>query len=171
VELNEGIYDPDSLGSITIEVGKITCGNDFTSSNTPYAIAVNNSCPTCSLENQLGSFVAPVTSGRDRSNYIKMPTVTELEEIALSNQTAGTGRTGTENRETVAYPNPTSDFLQIAATEELQQVILLDQSGAEVKEFDPLNKLFDLREVASGIYTLILTYTNYETTHIKVVKL
>jgi hypothetical protein len=169
VELDEGIYDPDSTGSITIEVGKITCGNDFTSSNTPYAIAVNNSCPTCSLENQIGSFVAPVTNGKDRSNVIQMPDMAELEFQAGLNQSDGVS--ATVEKDVAVFPNPTADFIRITAKEEIRQIRVLDQAGAEVKRFAPSDNLYDIRELASGLYTIILTFNNDETKYIQVIKL
>ncbi len=170
VQLDEGIYDPNDLpDGITIEVGKITCGNDFTSSNTPYSIAVNNSCQTCSLENQIGSFVAPVASGKDHSLPVKMPTVSELGELAQANQASRLDVTNSE--ELIAYPNPVTDFFQIVASEEPNRVILMDSYGSEVRVFDSSDKIFDIREVAQGVYTIILTFNNNETKHIQVVKL
>ncbi|WP_341907599.1 T9SS type A sorting domain-containing protein [Fluviicola taffensis] len=163
VQLDAGIYDPNNLpDGITVEVGKITCGNDFTSSNTPYSI---DQCQTCGLENQVGSFVSPIASGKDRSLPMKMPTMSEFEERAKLSQTA------TIENEVTVFPNPTSDFLQITADGELQQIVVLDQNGAELKQFVPSNNLYDIRELASGIYTIILTFNNNETKHIKVVKL
>ncbi|MNJ84748.1 hypothetical protein D3C87_22070 [compost metagenome] len=169
VELNEGIYDPNNMpDGITIEVGKISCGNDFTSSNTPYSIAVNNSCQTCGLENQIGSFVAPVVSGKDHSLPMRMPTLVELEEEARFNNAAGLSTT-TEDNVTV-FPNPTADFLQIATSRELHEIIFQNQNGLEVKRFATNKNLYDIRELASGVYTIILTFNNNETKHIKIVK-
>lgn len=169
VELDEGIYDPNNMPEgITVEVGKITCGNDFTSSNTPYSRGENNSCSTCDLENQLGSFVAPVANGKDRSLPVKMPTVSELEENATFNQ-ATRPNSAVENNVTV-FPNPTSDFLQIVTTQEIEKVLVVDQTGAEVKQLVSSNNLYDIRALASGIYTIILTFNNYETKYIKIVK-
>ncbi len=163
VQLDAGIYDPGNMPEgITIEVGKITCGNDFTSSNTPYSI---DQCQTCGLENQVGSFVAPVASGKDRSLPMKMPTMAEFEERAKLSQTA------TVENEVAVFPNPTTDFLQITTDRELQQIVVLDQNGAEVKQFVPSNNLYDIRELSSGVYTIILKFNNNETKHIKVVKL
>jgi hypothetical protein len=163
VQLDEGIYDPNNMpDGITIEVGKITCGNDFTSSNTPYSI---DQCQTCGLENQVGSFVAPVSSGKDRSLPMKVPTALEFEERAKLSQIT------TSENEVALFPNPTTDFFQIISEKELQKISLLDQNGAEVKQFVPSNYLYDIRELASGIYTIILTFKNNETKHIKVVKL
>ncbi len=169
VELDEGIYDPNNMpDGITIEVGKITCGNDYTSSNTPYSIAVNNSCQTCGLENQIGSFVAPVASGKDHSLPIKMPTVKELEQKASLNNITGLN-TGMEDNVTV-FPNPTSDFLQIGTNREFSEMIVQDQNGVDVKRFATKKNLYDIRELASGVYTIILTFNNHETKHIKIVK-
>jgi hypothetical protein len=170
VQLDAGIYDPNNMpDGITIEVGKITCGNDFTSSNTPYSIAVNNSCQTCGLENQVGSFVAPVASGKDRSLPMKLPTFNEFEEQSRLNHLSGMN-VAIED-EVAVFPNPTADFFQIGADEEFHEVLVLDQFGSEVKRFVPSNNLYDIRELASGIYTIILTFNGNETKHIKMVKL
>ena len=91
--------------------------------------------------------------------------MSEFEERAKLSQTA------TIENEVAVFPNPTSDFLQITADGELQQIVVLDQNGEEVKQFVPSNNLYDIRELASGIYTIILTFNNNETKHIKVVKL
>ncbi|MNY31090.1 hypothetical protein D3C86_1652370 [compost metagenome] len=169
VQLDAGMYDPNDMPEgITIEVGKITCGNDFTSSNTPYSIAVDNSCQTCNLENQIGSFVAPVTSGKDYSLPMKMPTVSELEQEASLNNPARLN--ATVESEASVFPNPTTDFLQIVTSGELQEVILQNQNGVEVKRFATQKNLYDIRELASGVYTIILTFNNNETKHIKIVK-
>jgi hypothetical protein len=169
VQLDEGIYDPNNMpDGITIEVGKITCGNDFTSQNTPYSIAVNDSCQTCGLENQVGSFVAPSASGKDHSLPIKMPTLAEFSEQARLTQTTG-GNSTDENRVSV-FPNPTTDYLRILTSKSLQQIRVLDQTGATIKEFVPSNNLYDIRELASGVYTIILTFNDNESQHIKVVK-
>jgi|GEM_PF-4130363 len=168
VQLDEGIYDPNNMpDGITVEVGKITCGNDFTSQNTPYSIAVDNSCQTCGLENQIGSFIAPSASGKDLSLPMKMPTVSEFEEQARLSQTTVVN----SSNEVYVFPNPTSDFLQITGDGEIQQIVILDQNGAEVKRFVPSNNLYDIRELASGVYTIILKFTDNESQHIKVVKL
>ncbi len=170
VLLDEGIYDPNNMPEgITVEVGKITCGNDFTSSNTPYSRGVSDSCQSCGLESKVGSFVAPVTRGKDRSLPMKVTTFSELEASARLNQAMGSSNV--ENDQVWVYPNPVTDFFQVAEAENLQEVFLLDQNGAEVKEFDPSEKLYDIREVASGMYTLILKFTDHETKHLKVVKL
>ncbi|WP_343636322.1 T9SS type A sorting domain-containing protein [Fluviicola sp.] len=170
VQLDAGIYDPNNMPEgITIEVGKITCGNLYTSQNTPYSIAVNDSCQTCGLDNQIGSFVAPSTSGKDLSLPIKMPTPSEFEQRAILNQTAGLNSTN-ENG-VFLFPNPTTDFLQISTSNLLQQILVLDQNGAVVKQFAPSNNLYDIRELASGVYTIILKFNNNDTQHIKVVKL
>lgn len=170
VQLDAGIYDPNNMPEgITIEVGKITCGNDFTSSNTPYSIAVNNSCQTCGLENQVGSFVAPVASGKDRSLPIKVPTFNEFEEQSRLNHLSGMNVVIED--EVAVFPNPTADFFQIGADEEFHEILVLDQFGSEVKRFVPSNNLYDIRELASGIYTIILAFNGNETKHIKMVKL
>ncbi len=170
VLLDEGIYDPNNMPEgITVEVGKITCGNNFTSSNTPYSRGENDSCQTCSLESKIGSFVAPITNGKNHSLPMKVPTFSEFEETLRLNQIARDN--SIENSHTLVYPNPVTDFFQVVQTEDLQQVLLLNQNGVEVKQFDPLDKLYDIRELASGIYTLILKFTDHETKHIKVVKL
>jgi hypothetical protein len=166
VELDEGLYTPDSLGSITVEVGKITCGNDFTSSNTPYSI---DQCQSCGLENQLGSSVAPVAKGRDRSLTLKVPTAFEFEEQTKLNQAARLNTTIED--EVVIFPNPTTDYIQVASDKAFTEIVIQDQNGSEVKRFAPSNNLYDIRELASGIYTIILTFNNNETKHIKVVKL
>lgn len=170
VLLDEGIYDPNNMPEgITVEVGKITCGNNFTSSNTPYSREANDSCQTCGLESQIGSFVAPVTRGKDRSLPMKTPSFSEFEASGRLNQVMGTS--DLENNPVWVYPNPVTDVFRVAKTENLCLVLLLDQNGAEIKQFDPSEKLYDIREVASGIYTLILKFTDHETKHIKVVKL
>ncbi len=167
VLLDEGIYDPNNMPEgITVEVGKITCGTDFTSSNTPYSRGGIDSCRSCGLEAQIGSFIAPVTNGRDRSNYIKMSTV---EEQVKFNQLAKS--MAIVESEVAIFPNPTTDFLQVTAKNEIQQISLLDQNGSEVKRFVPSNNLYDIRELASGVYTIILTFNNNETKYIKIVKL
>lgn len=169
VELDEGIYDPNNMPEgITVEVGKITCGNNFTSSNTPYSRGKNDSCQTCGLENQLGSFVAPIANGKDRSLSIKMPTVSELEENAKLNQTTRPNLM-VEN-DIIVFPNPSSDFLQIMTTQEIEKVLVVDQNGMQVKQFAPSDNLYDIRELASGVYTIILTFSNHETRHSKIVK-
>ena len=169
VQLDEGIYDPNNMpNGITIEVGKITCGNDFTSHNTPYSIGVNNSCQTCTLENQLGSFAAPPASGRDLSLPVNMPTASEFEERARLNQT--TGVNSTNESDVYVFPNPTTDFLQIATSKSLQHILVTDQIGATVKQFVPSDNLYDIRELASGVYTIILTFNNNESQYIQVVK-
>lgn len=170
VQLDAGIYDPNNMpDGITIEVGKITCGNDFTSSNTPYSIAVSDSCQTCGLENQLGSFVAPVASGRDRSLPLKVPTPSEFHADALFNQPLGLATT-VEN-EVAVFPNPATDFVQIASDKEFTEIIVLDQHGSKIKQFAPSNNLYDLSDLASGVYTIVLIFNNHETKHIKVTKL
>jgi hypothetical protein len=162
VQLDAGIYDPNNMPiGITVEVGKITCGDDFTSSNTHYSI---DQCQTCGLENQVGSFVAPVTNGKNRSNYIQMPTISELE-------TQATRGNGIEDLDALVYPNPVTDFFQTLGTETLQQIYLLDQNGVEVERFATSEKIYDIHELASGIYTLILKFTDNETKHVKIVKL
>ena len=169
VELDEGIYDPNNMPEgITVEVGKITCGNDFTSSNTPYSRGESNSCQTCGLENRIGSFVAPVANGKDRSLPVKMPTVSELEESAKLNQT--TRLNSTVENDVMVFPNPSSDFLQIVTTQEIKKVLVVDQNGKEMKRFVPSNNLYDIRELASGVYTIILTFNDNATKYIKIVK-
>ncbi|MGV3613401.1 MAG: T9SS type A sorting domain-containing protein [Fluviicola sp.] len=166
VQLDEGLYDPNNMpDGITVEVGKITCGNNFTSSNTPYSI---DQCQTCGLDNQIGSFVAPVASGKDHSLPIKIPKVSELEQYASLNQRTSVD-TATENEVTV-FPNPTTDFLQLATSREISEMILQNQNGAEVKRFVAKKNLYDIRDLASGVYTIILTFNNHETKHIKIVK-
>jgi hypothetical protein len=167
VLLDAGNYDPNNLpDGITIEVGMITCGNDFTSQNTPYSIAVDNSCQTCGLENQIGGFIAPSASGKDLSLPLKMPSVSEFEEQARLSQTTEVN----SSNEVYVFPNPTTDFLQISTSKPLQQILVLDQTGATVKQFVPSNNLYDIRELASGIYTIILTFNDNDSQHIKVVK-
>lgn len=163
------IYDPKNMpDGITIEVGKITCGNDFTSQNTPYSIAVNDSCQTCGLENQVGSFVAPSASGKDESLPMKVPTFNEFEEQSRLNHLSGMN-VAIED-EVAVFPNPTADFFQIGADEEFHEILVLDQFGSEVKRFVPSNNLYDIRELASGVYTIILTFNDNDSQHIKVVK-
>lgn len=170
VQLDAGIYDPNNMpDGITVEVGKITCGNNFTSSNTPYSIAVNNSCQTCGLENQLGSFVAPVTSGKDNSLPVRILTASELEQQAKLNQTAGLNSIIDDG--VSVFPNPVTDYLQITSSKAFQQIAVLDQNGSIIKQFVPSNNLYDIRELASGIYTILLTFSGNETKHIQVVKL
>lgn len=170
VQLDAGIYDPNNMpDGITIEVGKITCGNVYTSQNTPYSIAVNDSCQTCDLENQIGSFIAPTASGKDLSLPMKMPTASEFEQRARLNQTAGLNSTN-ENGVSI-FPNPTTDFLQISTIKHLEQILVLNQNGATVKQFAPSNNLYDISELASGVYTIILKFNNNDSQHIKVVKL
>lgn len=168
VQLDEGIYDPNNMPEgITIEVGKITCGNDFTSQNTPYSM-VDNSCQSCGLENQIGSFIAPVASGKDPSLPMKMPSLSEFSEQARLNQAAGVNfinETGVS-----IFPNPTTDYLQVSTSKPLQRILVLDQAGAAIKQFVPSNNLYDIRELASGVYTIILTFNDNESQHIKVVK-
>lgn len=167
VELDAGMYDPNDMpDGITVEVGKITCGNNFTSSNTPYSI---DQCQSCSLENQVGSFVSPMASGKDRSLPLKVPTISEFEIQARSSQNSESNAI-LEN-EVAVFPNPTADFLQIASDKEILTIAVVDQNGTEVKQFVSSNNLYDLRGLASGIYTIVLTFNNHETTHIKVVKL
>src|SRR5690606_19965053 len=125
-------------------------------------------CQTCGLENQIGGFVAPIASGKDRSLPVKMPTSIELEEQANFNNTAGLNTTA-ENDVTV-FPNPTTDFLQIATSRQLHEVVFQNQYGVEVKRFVTKKNLYDIRELASGVYNIILTFNNNETKHIKIVK-
>jgi hypothetical protein len=121
------------------------------------------------LENQIGSFIAPVTNGKDRSNAIYMPDMAELEFQAGLNQPDGVS--ATVEKDVAVFPNPTADFIRITAKEEIRQIRVLDQAGAEVKRFAPLNNLYDIRELDSGLYTIILTFNNDETKHIQVIKL
>ena len=97
-----------------------------------------------------------------------MPTVIELEESAKLNQTTRLNST-LENDVTV-FPNPTSDFLQIVTTQKIEKSFVVDQNGKEIKQLVPSNNLYDIRELASGVYTIILTFNNNETKHIKIVK-
>jgi hypothetical protein len=69
------------------------------------------------------------------------------------------------------YPNPTKDFFTISEAEYLQQITLLDHNGSEIKQFDTLNKLHDIRDLSAGVYLLILKFNENETKHIKLVKL
>jgi hypothetical protein len=64
-----------------------------------------------------------------------------------------------------------TDFFQTLGTETLQQIYLLDQNGVEVERFATSEKIYDIHELASGIYTLILKFTDNETKHVKIVKL
>ena len=44
------------------------------------------------------------------------------------------GQIATIEDEVVVFPNQTTDFLQITADGELQQIVVLDQNGAKVKQ-------------------------------------
>lgn len=163
IQIDNGIINPPTNGSVTIETGKITSGTDFTSSNTPYS---REEYPSCGIEGQIGSSVAPQTLGRTHSNRMDMPTIEELE---ISNQPTKTRNT---NENVVfTYPNPTTDFCQLETREELKKITLLDQNGAPVKEFGPLDRTLDMQEFASGVYTLVVIFTSKPTEYVKIIKL
>ncbi len=100
--LENGVIDPQTNGAISIETGKITCGNIYTSQNTPYS---RGECEECGLEGQLGSFIAPPATGKDASFAIDIPNIEDMESYARNSQYS------MEN-EVRAYPNPTNSFFQ-----------------------------------------------------------
>ena len=166
VEIDNGITDPSNSGSITYETGKITCGTEFTSQNTPYSI---DQCATCGLEQQMGSFVAPKTSGRIKSNYLEMKTIEQL--IDEQETTRGSGFTSAENDGISVFPNPVNDLFEVSGYETLQELVLLDKNGSEVRYFDISDKLHDISDLSAGVYMLVIKFNENETTHIKLVKL
>ncbi|AEA43831.1 T9SS type A sorting domain-containing protein [Fluviicola taffensis] len=157
VQIDNGLIDPFPNGSVTIETGKVTCGNDFTSQNTPYSI---DQCQTCNLEEQLGTLFIPETSGKSESNYMEMPELEEDNRLGINESDEST---------ISIFPNPTSDFFVIS--ESFQEIIILDQNGSEVKRFDNRAQICDIQKLSSGLYTLIIKLNEYETEHIKLVKI
>ena len=59
------------------------------------------------------------------------------------------------------YPNPTSNFItiEIADTEQILAIELLDYAGKHIKSIDPKTTYVDLSNLTTGIYLLQITTT------------
>lgn len=166
IEIDNGVISPQQNGEIIIETGKITCGDNFTSSNTPYS---RSQCETCGIEGQIGSTLAPQTEGRVWSAYIEMPTIDELERS--SNKELVGGEVELSDFNGAIYPNPVTDFFQLVEVDNIMQIHLMDQNGVTIKTFNPKERMFDAQRLTPGIYTLQLNLTDNEIKYIKLVKL
>lgn len=58
--------------------------------------------------------------------------------------------------ETVIYPNPTSDFINLKSQGEIGSAVLFDISGKSIKEikYNATTKLIDVRSLTNGLYFL-----------------
>ena len=102
-------------------------------------------------------------TNKDAGFAMDIPSIEDMESYARNSQYL------MEN-EVLAYPNPTSDFFQLASCDGLQELSLVDQNGTLVKQFAP-QEIYDISELVAGIYTLILKLKNDENKYVKMVKL
>ena len=57
-----------------------------------------------------------------------------------------------ESLEIKVFPNPTSDYLQISAPQQISSVVLVDMQGKVVLKFKDNSSKLDLRSLSSGVY-------------------
>ncbi len=78
--------------------------------------------------------------------------------ITISNQTVGVNER--ETNESILYPNPTTDFINISSSKEISEILIRDLSGRLIKSVRVLNiknKKIDLSNINQGLY-FITTY-------------
>lgn len=53
----------------------------------------------------------------------------------------------------IIYPNPSSDFFQLSETQAIQQLLMYDMLGQQIRQFEVTpNQHYDIKNLADGVY-------------------
>jgi hypothetical protein len=69
--------------------------------------------------------------------------------------------TATDNNVEI-YPNPTSDYFKVAnvSGDDLKEIQLMDVAGTKVKSWKMLQTSYNISNLPTGVYHLVLIYSN-----------
>ncbi len=115
---------------------------------------------------ETGNYLSTVTiktnDDDDEESYVEIPV----------NLTLGTGISGTEHTSIATYPNPTSDFFNVVANENINQINVLNISGQMVKNISVNTNTYKVNtsDLQAGIYFFEITTNNQTITKKVIVK-
>ena len=113
--------------------------------------------------------VGPVKSIITCGNGCYAFNTTDNKVIILKDSTLDTQEIPVKNNLTL-YPNPTSNFLNVASDFEIKEIRILDVNGRMMSQFNGTEKNINLSNLQSGIYLAQIIDVNNTVTIRKIIK-